>query len=148
MSRKKSKVQQRPQRGIRPVAFGIIVVAVLGLTAYLLISAFQSRTPAPTTGAIDISASMSGFNRPEIRVKVGEPITIRLTSMDNPYHTDGGGRHQWAVDVFNVSVIAPPLGTESVTFTPDKVGTFTFYCDICCGGRANPTMNGTLIVEA
>ena len=25
---------------------------------------------------------------------------------------------------------------------------YTFYCDICCGGRANPSMQGTLIVEA
>lgn len=91
---------------------------------------------------------MGGFNTNEIRVKVGQPITVRLTSQDNSHHTDGGGQHQWAVDEFGASVIAPPLGSNSVTFTPDKVGTYTFYCDICCGGRANPTMQGTLIVEA
>ena len=148
MSRKIKKVQQHPERRFRTATFGIIVVAVLGLTAYLLLSAFQSKTPSPTTGTIDISAAMDGFSQNVVTVKVGEPITIRLTSQDGPYHTDGGGKHQWAVDDFNVSVIAPPLGMNSVTFTPDKVGTFTFYCDICCGGRANPSMNGTLIVEA
>jgi peptide/nickel transport system substrate-binding protein len=36
---------------------------------------------------------------------------------------------------------------NTVTFTPDKAGTYTFYCDICCGGKANPTMNGQIVVE-
>ena len=61
---------------------------------------------------------------------------------------DGGGQHQWAVDDLDVSVVAQPLSSNMVTFTPEKPGEYTFYCDICCGGRANPTMNGTLIVEA
>jgi len=73
---------------------------------------------------------------------------VRLTSLDNAYHTDGGGRHQWAVDELGVSIIAPALGSNSVTFTPDQPGVYTFYCDICCGGRANPTMQGKLTVEA
>ena len=90
---------------------------------------------------------MGGFNLKEIKVKVGEPVTVRLRSLDKPYHTDGGGKHQWAVDDFNVSIIAPSEGTSTATFTPTKAGTYVFYCDICCGGRANPSMNGKLIVE-
>jgi heme/copper-type cytochrome/quinol oxidase subunit 2 len=96
---------------------------------------------------IDIAADMGGFDEEEVRVKVGEPVTIRLTSLDNSHHTDGGGQHQWAVDELGLDVIAQPLNSNYVTFTPDKPGTYTFYCDICCGGRANPTMNGTIIVE-
>ena len=96
----------------------------------------------------DVTAAMDGFNKKRIRVKVGQPVTIRLTSLDNEHHTDGGGKHQWAVDELNLNVIAPPLGSNYVTFTPAKAGTYTFYCDICCGGRANPTMSGRLIVDA
>ena len=87
------------------------------------------------------------FNMKEIRVKVGQPVTIRLRSLDNSAHTDGGGKHQWAVDDFQASVIAPPQGTAMTTFTPTRSGTYIYYCDICCGGRANPSMNGKLIVE-
>ena len=134
------------QNKLRMVAFGAVVILVLGLTGYLLASAFAARTPSPSANTIDISASMSGFSDKTIRVKVGKPITIRLTSMDGPHHTDGGGQHQWAVDEFGVSVVAPSLGNNSVTFTPDKPGQYTFYCDICCGGRANPSMQGTLEV--
>jgi heme/copper-type cytochrome/quinol oxidase subunit 2 len=97
---------------------------------------------------IDIAADMSGFDKTEIRVKVGEPVTIRLTSLDNSHHTDGGGKHQWAVDDLGVDIITQPESSNYATFTPQKPGSYIFFCDICCGGRANPTMNGTLIVEA
>lgn len=136
------------QQRIRSAIFALIVVGVLGLAGYYLKSAFFRPPPEPMAGnVIDIQASMSGFDKTEIRVKVGEPVTIRLTSLDNSHHTDGGGKHQWAVDELGVNVIAQPLRSNYVTFTPDKAGTYTFYCDICCGGRANPTMNGQLIVE-
>lgn len=91
---------------------------------------------------------MGGFSQAEIRVKAGKPVTVRLTSLDNSHHTDGGGQHQWAVDELGVSIVAPPLGSNWATFTPLESGVYTFYCDICCGGRANPTMQGKLIVEA
>lgn len=151
MKRKQQKeraARQARQKQLRALAFGIIVVLVLGAASYLLISGFASRVPAPAANTIDVAADMGGFNLPEIRLKAGEPVTVRLTSLDNSYHTDGGGKHQWAVDELDLSVVAPPLGSNSVTFTPDKPGVYTFYCDICCGGRANPTMQGKLIVEA
>ncbi len=129
------------------VAFAGIAFVALAAAGYLLVGAFTSKTPPPAANVIDINADMGGFNVEEFRVKAGQPITVRLTSLDNSHHTDGGGKHQWAVDEFGVSVIAPPEGSDSVTFTPDRPGTFTFYCDICCGGRANPNMQGRLIVE-
>jgi cytochrome c oxidase subunit 2 len=136
------------QTRIRSVIFAVIVISVLGLAGYYLKSAFFRPPPAPMAGnVIEVSASMSGFDQTEIHVKVGWPVTIRLTSLDNSHHTDGGGKHQWAVDELGVNVIAQPESSNSVTFTPEKSGTYTFYCDICCGGRANPTMNGQIIVE-
>ena len=150
----KAKVQKERaarrarQKKARALTFGIIVVFVLSTAGYLLITAFSPKTPPPAANTIDLSADMGGFNLQEIRVKAGQPVTVRLTSLDNAYHTDGGGRHQWAVDELGVSIIAPALGSNSVTFTPDQPGVYTFYCDICCGGRANPTMQGKLTVEA
>jgi heme/copper-type cytochrome/quinol oxidase subunit 2 len=121
---------------------------VLGIAGYLLVSGLFPNLPISSPNTIDISGSMSGFSSNVIHVRAGEEVTLRLTSLDNQYHTDGGGQHQWAVDELGLNVVAPPLGSESLTFTPDQAGTYTFYCDICCGGRANPTMQGTLIVEA
>lgn len=143
----RKEVHMRQQR-IRSGVFAVIVVGVLGLAGFYLVKAFSRPAAEPMAGnVIDVEASMSGFDQKEIRVKAGQPVTLRLTSLDNSHHTDGGGKHQWAVDELGVDVIAQPESSNYVTFTPDKAGTYTFYCDICCGGKANPTMNGQLIVE-
>jgi len=134
---------------MRARTFAVISVLVLGAAGYLLFKAFWKAELPPMAGnVIDIAADMSGFTRSELRVRAGQPVTVRLTSLDNSHHTDGGGKHQWAVDELGVSIVAPPEGSSYATFTPDTPGAYTFYCDICCGGRANPTMQGTLVVEA
>jgi heme/copper-type cytochrome/quinol oxidase subunit 2 len=135
-------------RRIRSTAFIVIVVTVLGMAGFLLKQAFFRPGLPPMAGnVIDVQGSMDGFDQKEIHVKVGQPVTIRLTSLDNSMHTDGGGKHQWAVDELGVNIITQPESSNYATFTPEKPGTYTFYCDICCGGKANPTMNGQLIVE-
>ena len=132
---------------MRARTFAVISVLVLGAAGYLLFKAFWKAELPPMAGnVIDIAADMGGFNRSEVRVRAGQPVTVRLTSLDSSHHTDGGGRHQWAVDDLGVDIVAPPLGSNHKTFTPGKPGTYTFYCDICCGGRANPTMSGRLVV--
>ncbi len=144
----KKAARQRRQKRIRSAVFAVIVIGVLGLTASLLKQAFFRPVPPPLSGnVIDVEASMSGFDQKEIHVKVGEPVTIRLTSLDNEHHTDGGGKHQWAVDELGVDIVAQPESSNTMTFTPTKSGTYTYYCDICCGGKANPTMSGQLVVE-
>ncbi|HLF91578.1 MAG TPA: cupredoxin domain-containing protein [Anaerolineales bacterium] len=148
-TRKERQRARQRQKRVRSILFAAIVLGVLGLAGYFLKTAFFRPAPPPMAGnVIDVEAAMSGFDQKEIRVKAGEPVTIRLTSLDNSHHTDGGGQHQWAVDELGVSIVAQPLSSNYATFTPDKPGVYTFYCDICCGGRANPTMQGALIVES
>ena len=136
-------------RWLRTTAYTVVAGGALVLAVYLLVAAFTPPKLVPLAGnVIDVMANMAGFDQDEIRVKAGQPVTIRLTSLDNQHHTDGGGQHQWAVDELGVNIVAPALGSNAVTFTPVKAGVYEFYCDICCGGRANPTMQGRLIVEA
>ena len=142
----RKQIDRRRQRK-RAATFSVIGVLVLGAAGYLLFDAFWKPALSRMAGnVIDISADMGGVSRKEVRIKAGEPVTVRLRSLDNSHHTDGGGKHQWAVDELRVNIIAPPEGSSYKTFTPDNPGTYTFYCDICCGGRANPTMSGRLIV--
>ena len=126
----------------------ILVGAALVVAVWLLVPSPRVDTAVPAgSQLVEIDGTMGGFSTREIRVKAGRPVTIRLTSVDTQYHTDGGGKHQWAVDELGLNIIAPPLRSKYVTFTPSKPGTYTFYCDICCGGRANPTMSGRLVVS-
>ncbi len=141
------EARQRNRR-IRSVSFAVIVVAVVGLAGFFIKQAFfRPPPPAMAGNVIDVTGSMDGFDKTELHVKAGQPVTIRLTSMDNSAHTDGGGKHQFAVDELGVNIIAQPESSNYMTFTPTKAGSYMFYCDICCGGKANPTMNGTLVVE-
>lgn len=146
-NREQRKQVQRRSRRARAATFLTVGALVLGAAGYLLFGAFWRPAVPPMAGnVIDVAADMGGFSRRELRVRAGEPVTVRLTSRDNSMHSDGGGRHQWAIDELGVNIVAPPLGSSSRTFTPVKPGTYTFYCDICCGGRANPTMSGRLVV--
>lgn len=142
------RAQQRHNRFVVLTSVTVVIFA-LALAIYFLISTFWRPVPPPMAeNVIDVAASMQGFDVSYVHVKAGEPVTIRLTSLDNSYHTDGGGKHQWTVDELGVSVVAPPNGSKYVTFTPDKPGEYTFYCGICCGNRFNPGMRGTLVVSA
>ena len=147
--REARKQARRRQQRLRLVAFAVVAVTVLIAAGVLLEGAFSRPELEPMAGTvIDVAADMAGFDKPEIHLKAGEPVPIRLTSLDNEHHTDGGGKHQWAVDELGIDILAEPLSSAYATFTPETPGQFNFYCDVCCGGRANPTMQGTLIVEA
>ena len=140
--------ERERKRRLRTAAYAVVVLGVLSSAFVLLRKDLFPGAPSPLAGnVIDVTADMGGFSTYEIRVPAGEAVTVRLTSLDNTHHTDGGGKHQWAVDELGVDIVAPALGSTYATFTPQAPGEYTFYCDICCGGRANPTMNGTLIVE-
>lgn len=149
-SQTRKKGQEQPTRadwGWRPWAFGAVVLAVLGAAVWLLKPEFFPTEPALAENVILVQADMAGIYPKTIRVKAGEPVTIRLRSLDNRFHRDGGGKHQFAIDELGVNIIAPPLSTAEATFIPTEPGEYEYYCDICCGGRANPTMVGKLIVE-
>ena len=93
-------------------------------------------TKAPTGGQqVVLKTTNFQFDKTEYRVKKGEPVTITL---DNSQ-----GVHGAAIKEFNINL---NNGNKTVTFTPDKAGTFPINCSIMCGtGHAN--MKTTLIVE-
>lgn len=127
----------------------VLILTTVGILVIRFMSpAISPEPPALDPAVVDVTIDMKGFEQDTIRVRAGEPVTIRLTSLDGPYHLDGGGKHQLAIDELDVNIIAAAGGSASATFTATKPGTYAFYCDICCGGRANPTMVGTLVVEA
>ncbi len=143
---------RQKKRVLRFGAFGAVVVLVMAAVVYLLAPVLAPKESGVSESAnakvVNIQAAMDGFDMQEIRVKVGETVRVNLRSLDNEHHTDGGGKHQFAIAELGVNIVTMPLSVASGTFVASKEGTFTFYCDICCGGKANPTMNGKLIVES
>ena len=127
--------------------FVVLVAVVLVVSGTMLYLSTQKAVPVdPNAKAVQVS--MSGFSPSTITVKAGTPLKIDLINMDNQYHTDGGGWHNFAIDAFGMNVTVQPLGQQVFTVPTGTPGTYAWYCSVCCGGRESPAMNGRLIVQA
>ena len=81
------------------------------------------------------------IERPVIEVKKGELVVLKLASSDVV--------HGFSLKDFGVYLKdgIQPGKVIHVSFTADKVGTFTFSCNAICGDM-HQNMQGTLIVKA
>ncbi len=129
-------------------AFGVIVAAVVAGAGLVLVDRL-SGPPTLDATAIRINADMGGFDPGSLSVPAGETVRIEFASLDTPYHSDGGGWHQFAIDDLGIDWQVGPKTSEVFSFiAPEQPGSYDFYCDICCGGKENPNMQGTLTVTA
>ncbi|MGE5823032.1 MAG: cupredoxin domain-containing protein, partial [Bacteroidota bacterium] len=74
-----------------------------------------------------------------LTLKRGVPVTLEFTSADVVMG--------FSAPDFNVRTDIIPGQVSRLRFTPDKVGDFTFLCDVFCGD-GHEGMNGTLHVVA
>lgn len=130
-----------PAFGARLTAFAVIALVVIGAAAWLL------RSPTATVQAEqDVMVTMGGFEPGDIRIAADKATTIRLVNPDSSMHTDGGGVHQLAIPDLGIDVKVQPESDALVAIPATASGRYAFYCDVCCGGKENPMMQGTLIV--
>jgi len=109
------------------ISFLAITVVTLGAAGVRLHA--QESQPRVVT----ISAKRFEFNPPQITVKRGEPVTLRVSAEDRDH---GFYQKDLGIDL--------DLSTEhptDVTITPDKPGRFVVICDHFCGsGHGNMKM--------
>ena len=86
---------------------------------------------------IRVVAQRFVFTPSEITLKKGETVTFEFVTRDILMGFN-------APDFATRTDIAPGMATR-VTFTPTKTGTFTFLCDVFCGG-GHENMNGVIKV--
>ena len=86
---------------------------------------------------IKVSARRFSFTPGEIALRKGEPVTFELTTEDIFMGMN--------IPDFGVRSDIVPGKTMTLSFTPDKAGTFTFLCDVFCGD-GHEGMSGTLVV--
>ena len=149
-SRAEVAAAERRSRRIRGTAFGVIVVAVLGLGLYFAGGVFLGQRDKTTVAnALPVRLSMAGFDPKVITAKAGETVNLDFWNTDNAMHLDGGGVHTFIMDDQQIYVKIPAEARQAFSFTaPTTPGAYDFYCNTCCGGKESPTMHGTLRVEA
>jgi hypothetical protein len=147
--RAKRAAARRPRwRRFRVGIFAVVALTVGALAVSLVVSRL-SGPPASDVSAVQIHASMGGFDPVSLTVRAGATVKVELSSTDTSMHSDGGGWHQLAIDALGLNWKVGPLSSKVFEFTaPVAPGTYAWYCDICCGGKANPSMQGTLTVTA
>jgi cytochrome c oxidase subunit 2 len=74
-----------------------------------------------------------------ITLKLGEPVTLRLSAPEVPMG--------FSLPDFGVRADIVPGQESMLQLTPDKVGSFTFVCDVFCG-NGHEDMAGTVVVHA
>jgi plastocyanin len=149
---RRSTVETAPGYGLpRWLRIGVFatIALVIGIVAVNLVVDRLQPPGTPEAGALQVHASMEGFDPNQLTVKAGQTVKVQLASMDTSMHSDGGGWHQFAIDDLHVNWRVGPESSQVFDFTaPATSGTYTYYCDICCGGKANPSMQGKLTVTA
>jgi plastocyanin len=136
-------------RRIRAAAFGIVVVAVLGVGVVLAAADLMGQRGTSTVAAaVPIRIGMSGFQPRVIHARPGQTVTLDWWNTDGAIHLEGGV-HTMVSDALGIRLELPAESRKIVTITaPMKPGDYDFWCDSCCGGKASPSMHGTLRVEA
>jgi heme/copper-type cytochrome/quinol oxidase subunit 2 len=112
--------------------------AILAVT--LVVGAPTAAAAADTSGAttLNLTAFNWGFKPDTITVKVGQPVTLRLTST--------AGVHGLQSDDLGITqTVISPEKYVTVTFTPKKAGTYQVYCSVPCG-PGHKTQHLTIVV--
>ena len=86
-------------------------------------------------GVIQMRSGSFFFSPDAISAKVGQEVQIDITS---------SGLHTFTIDELGVDVPTQDGVTTRVTFTPDKAGTYTYYCAL--PGHREGGQIGTLTV--
>ena len=142
---RQAQVAQDARRAfaLRLGIFALVAVLVLGSGIYLALPRIAGgEEQAQQT----VQITMAGYSPAKLNVAAGQPVTVRLVNPDSSHHTDGGGLHQFAIPELGLDVKVNPQSATVFTIPAAPAGTYTFYCDVCCGGKENPSMRGTLTV--
>ncbi|MBF0477816.1 MAG: cupredoxin domain-containing protein [Deltaproteobacteria bacterium] len=86
---------------------------------------------------IQITAKKFEYKPNTITVKKGVPVLLEFTSLAR--------RHGFNGSELGIRADIPPKKMTQVRFTPQKVGTFPFSCDVFCGSH-HGDMSGTITV--
>lgn len=92
----------------------------------------------PTGAVKGVRTSSGSVINPEYTFAKGQLQAIHLTNEDNETHS----KHNFNIDAFNIHT--RDLGyfeSQTVTFVPDKAGTYQYYCTI------HPEMKGNITIQ-
>lgn len=119
----------------------LIVGGVFVFNQKKLVIKQESTTTTTTTNPVKeftVTAKSWAFDPAIITVKQGDKVKLKIKSIDVT--------HGFALPDFDVKIDLVPNKEETVEFTADKKGEFSFFCSVFCG-EGHSGMKGKLVVE-
>jgi len=116
--------------------------ALLGGAAAFALAGGAGLALTPAAGAsgrvVAVVARKFEFVPAQIHARKGERLVLQFTAPEVPMGANFAD--------FGVRADIVPGRVATLEFVPDKVGTFTFVCDVFCGS-GHEDMSGTLVVS-
>jgi cytochrome c oxidase subunit II len=121
-------------RSSKIAIYGAVAAFAVVLVAGYLIAAEEEEKGEQV---IKITAKKFEFSPKEITLKKGAPMVLELTSLDR--------LHGFNCPGLKIRTDIQPGKVAKLRVTPDKAGSFPFFCDIFCGS-GHGEMIGTITV--
>jgi plastocyanin len=129
---------------VRMSLFLAAVVAVLGPALWLIRPMSSNAMGADYS----VNMSMTGFTPATLSIPAGKPVSIQFNNVDSPFHgITNGALHQFAIDSLGVDVRIDGKQSTMINLPALEPGTYEYYCNVCCGGKVNPSMQGKITVR-
>jgi cytochrome c oxidase subunit 2 len=105
----------------------------------LIVAVLLGTSTSDDIQVVEVTAERFTFTPSEVRTKVGATLEFRLRSDDT--------NHGFRILGTDIKVIIPKRGQglQTVRFTPDKPGRYTFECAKLCGA-GHSFMRGVIVV--
>jgi cytochrome c oxidase subunit 2 len=115
-----------------------LLAAACGIALAAVAPKANLASAAVNPKVIEITAKRFEFTPSEITLKRGEPVILRMTSIDRV--------HGFMSKPFKIDTDIPPDKTTDIAVTPATAGNFTIICDHYCGtGHSNMKMKVTVV---
>ena len=88
---------------------------------------------------IQVTAKVSEYSPHEIVLKKGEPVVLELTSQDR--------EHGFRLPDFGIREDLKPGQVTRVRLLPQRVGRFSFACDVFCGVDHEEMVGEIVVVD-
>ena len=136
------KTERSTPGWLAPLVAGLVGAAVCGvaLAAVPRPGTTQAFSPAVLASLAVLRTSNFAFDQPEIHVRAGETVALRLDNTDSTTHT-------FSIDDFGVDVPMLPGQSGVAVFHPTQAGTYIFYCAPHYDKSTGQGMHGTLVVD-
>jgi cytochrome c oxidase subunit 2 len=107
--------------------------------ALLTVAAAAAVVAAPATPSVEVKVSRGGFEPSRLVLRRGEATRLMLTSAD--------GEHCFAIDALRIEKRVRSGQPTRLDLTPDRAGTFTFYCCVETGKQAEAERGELVVTE-